>query len=280
MVLVSSLILGGVGLTFGALIAVANKKLKVWEDPRIEAVNEMLPGSNCGACGYAGCRSFAEGVVGVAAQPAHCTQMTPVSIEMVAGLLGVEAGEAQKKVARLLCAGGSAVAIRDAEYLGVQTCIAAAAVAGGGKCCYWGCLGLADCEVVCDYDAIRMNDQDLPIVDPELCTACGDCVEACPKDLFTIMPIEQALIVQCMSELEGDRAEELCSVACTACGRCVSDAAEGLIEMGRGLPVVDYTKSDLADRAATKSCPTGAIRWVEGAQILDPELERSGRTAG
>jgi len=275
-VLVSALILGGVGLTFGTLIAVANKKLKVDEDPRIDAVDEILPGSNCGACGYAGCRSFAEGVVGGEVQPAACTQMSADAIEAVADFLGVEAGEAQKRVARLLCAGGSAVAGQEAEYVGAQSCIAAAGVAGGGKGCSWGCLGLADCVVVCDYDAIHMNEQELPVVTPELCTACGDCVEACPKELLVIMPLEHSLLVQCRSALEGDAAEALCAVACTGCGKCVADAAPGLIEMVRGLPVIDYSKNHLADPAATSGCPTGAIVWVDGTQQLEPSLERSG----
>ncbi|HSG81227.1 MAG TPA: (Fe-S)-binding protein [Gemmatimonadota bacterium] len=179
-ILLSVAILGGVALTFATLIALANKKLRVWEDPRIDAVNEMLPGSNCGACGAAGCRAFAEEVIDGKRQPAGCTQLGADSVLDIANYLGVEAGEAVKRVARLLCAGGSNVTIRWAEYRGVQTCGAAAAVAAGGKGCAWSCLGLADCEVACDYDAIYMNRHGLPVVIPDLCTACGDCVEACP----------------------------------------------------------------------------------------------------
>jgi ferredoxin len=186
----------------------------------------------------------------------------------IANYLGVEAGEAVKRVARLLCAGGSNVTVRWAEYRGVQTCGAAAAVAAGGKGCAWSCLGLADCEAVCDYDAIYMNRHGLPVVIPDLCTACGDCVEACPRDLFVLMPMEQKLIVQCKSLIEGDEAEELCQVACTGCGLCATDAAPGLIEMVNGLAVINYDLNELADPKATARCPTGAITWVEGQQFV------------
>jgi electron transport complex protein RnfB len=151
-ILLSVAILGGVGLTFAGLIALTHRKFKVWEDPRIDAVNDMLPGANCGACGQAGCRAFAEGVVGGKLQPAGCTVLSADGVVELAQFLGVEAGEASKRVARLLCAGGTNVAIQQADYIGLKTCKAAAAVAGGGKGCAWGCLGLADCEVVCDFD--------------------------------------------------------------------------------------------------------------------------------
>ncbi len=267
-VLLSVAILGGVGLVFASLIAIANRRFWVWEDPRINAVVDMLPGNNCGACGKAGCRAFAEALIEGQTQPAICTVMGPDQVGDVAGYLGVDAGQANKRVARLLCAGGCDVAPQLAEYRGLQTCKAAAAVAGGGKGCSWGCLGLADCEVACDFDAIYMNDTDLPVVIPERCTACGDCVEACPKDLFTLMPIEQKLIVQCKNLLEGDEAEAVCQVACTGCGKCALDAAPGLIAMVNGLAVIDYSKNDLATPAATVRCPTGAIVWVEGAQTF------------
>jgi len=270
-ILVAVLTVGGVGLVFGGLIALAHKKLHVWEDPRIDAVTGMLPGSNCGACGFAGCRSFAEGLIGGAVQPAGCTQLPPDSIEEVAQYLGVEAGEAVRRVARLLCAGGADVARQQAEYRGLPSCAAAAAVAGGGKACTWGCLGLADCQVVCDYDAIRMSAFGLPVVDPVKCTACGDCVEACPKDLFVLMPVTQKLIVQCKSRIEGDEAETLCRVACTACGKCALDAAPGLIEMRDGLAVIDYARNAAATPDATVRCPTGAIAWVEGAQFTNKQ---------
>jgi Na+-translocating ferredoxin:NAD+ oxidoreductase subunit B len=266
-ILAAAAILGGVGLTFGVLIAVANRKLKVWEDPRIDSVTEMLPGSNCGACGQAGCRAFAEALVRGEVQPASCTVMGAADIEDVAAYLGVDAGEAVKRVARLLCAGGSDVAPRKATYHGLQSCAAAVAVGGGGKGCVWGCVGLADCAVACDFDAIRMNDAGLPVVDVEKCTACNDCVEACPLDLFVLMPLDHKLIVQCRNLLDGDAATSVCSVACNACGKCVQDAAPGLIELRNGLAVIDYERIELASAEATARCPTRAILWLEGEQF-------------
>jgi Na+-translocating ferredoxin:NAD+ oxidoreductase RNF subunit RnfB len=279
LILTSVAILGGVGLVFGTLIALANAKLKVWEDPRIGAVEEALPGANCGACGYAGCRAFAEAAVNGVVAPAGCTVMGEEDRTDVAALIGVSAGEANKLVARLLCAGGSDVASRKAAYHGVDSCAASVAVTGGGKGCTWGCVGLSDCAVACDFDAITMSSTGLPVVDPELCTSCGDCVDACPLDLFTIMPLDHHLIVQCKNLLEGDTAEEVCAVACTACGRCVIDAAPGLIEIENGLAVIDYEKVETANPDAIARCPTGAIVWVEGAQFASIR-ELAGSEAG
>ncbi|MHC4429652.1 MAG: RnfABCDGE type electron transport complex subunit B [Planctomycetota bacterium] len=267
MVLTSVAVLGGVGLTFGTLIALAHRKLRVWEDPRIDVVSDLLPGANCGACGFAGCRAFAEAAIGGDVVPAECTVLSKLEIEGVAAFIGVDAGEATKRVARLLCAGGSDVATQKADYHGVESCAAAVAVGGGGKGCTWGCVGLADCAVACDFDAIHMNSVDLPVVVPDKCTACNDCVEACPLDLFELMPIEQKLIVQCKSLLEGDAATAVCDVACNACGRCAVDAASGLIEMAHGLAIIDYARNELADPVACGRCPTGAIVWVEGPQF-------------
>jgi Na+-translocating ferredoxin:NAD+ oxidoreductase RNF subunit RnfB len=266
-VLVSVAILGGVGLTFGALIALVHRQFRVWEDPRINGVADLLPGANCGACGYAGCRAFAEATVGGSVQIAKCTVMSPDMRDDVAAYLGVDAGEAVKRVARLLCAGGSDVAPRKATYIGLQSCAAAVATAGGGKRCSWGCVGLADCSVACTFDAIIMNEFDLPVVDVDKCTACNDCVDACPLGLFTIMPIDEHLMIQCKNLLHGDAATDVCAVACNACGRCVQDAAPGLIEMKDGLAVIDYMKIALEDERAIERCPTGAIVWVEGAQF-------------
>ena len=268
-VLDSALILGGVGLFFGLLISLVNKRFRVWEDPRIVGVEEMLPSTNCGACTQPGCRAFAEALVAGKQQPSDCTVMGPEDVEDVAAFLGVDAGEANKRVARLLCAGGKEEAHREADYSGFETCKAAAAVAGGGKGCTWGCLGLADCERVCLLDAIYMNEDELPVVIPEKCTACNDCVETCPKDLFVLMPIDHKLIVQFRNLLHGDDAEDLCSVACNACARCVADAAPGLIEMVDNLAVIDYEKIALADPKAVSRCPTDAIVWVEGQQFAE-----------
>jgi len=272
-ILDSALVLGGVGLFFGFLIAMANKKFYVWEDPRIGEVEELLPNSNCGACGQPGCRAFAEAVVGGKEQPSGCTVMGEEDLADVASYLGVDAGAANKRVARLLCAGGKNEAARNSDYTGLETCKAAASVAGGGKACNWGCLGLADCESACLLDAIYMNDDLLPVVIPERCTACNDCVVACPKDLFELMPIEQKLIVQCKNLLKGDAAEDLCSVACNTCNRCVADSEPGVIEMIDNLAVINYEKNELTSPKAIERCPTAAIVWVEGQQFKESLIE-------
>jgi Na+-translocating ferredoxin:NAD+ oxidoreductase RNF subunit RnfB len=260
-------ILGGVGLVFAVIIALAYRKLRVWEDPRVEAVITLLPGANCGACGFPGCRGFAEQAVAGEVQPAGCNVLNDDGVAAIAAFLGVEAGATNKKIARLLCAGGTNVAVQQADYRGLETCAAAATVAGGGKGCTWGCLGFGDCAAVCEFDAIAMNEFGLPVVDVAKCTACGDCVDACPKGLFAIMTLDQHLIVQCRSLIEGDAALDECAVACTGCGKCVVDAASGLIRIERGLAVIDYAQNAIATPDATRRCPTGAILWVDGAQF-------------
>ena len=278
MILVAVAILGGIGLLFAALIALANRQLKVWEDPRIDVVTGMLPNANCGACGSPGCRAFAERLVAGAAQPAGCNVADAAARAEIAAYLGVEAGQAVKVTARMLCAGGTHVARQQAEYRGLSTCAAAAAVAGGGKGCAWGCLGLGDCVQACTFDAMVMSADGIPRIDVAKCTACGDCVKACPKDLLALHPVDHQLLVQCRNLIAGDEVLEDCRVACTACGKCVMDGAPGLISIASGVAVVDYRLNELADERVVERCPTGAIVWLGGAQFQ--QFEGTGTAAG
>ena len=260
-VLIAAAALGSLTALLATALVLADRRLRVEEDPRIDAVEEMLPHANCGACGYPGCRPFAEALVSGDVQPARCTVSTDAGRSAIASFLGVGVGAEEKRVARLACAGGSNVCRDRAAYAGPSTCAAATLVAGGGKSCFWGCLGLGDCEVACEFDAITMSAQGLPVVDEERCTACGDCVAACPKDLFSIHPASHRLWVACRSLEAGDELLEDCRVACTACGRCAMDAGP-LISMQGNLPVVDYDRGEQT-REPTLRCPTGAIVWLD-----------------
>lgn len=264
-------IMTGLGLFFGVILAVAYRLLRVEEDPRLAHTEELLPGTNCGACGEPGCLPFAQKLIEGEVQPSGCTVASADDIDAIADFLGVDAGEAEKRVARLHCAGGRAQAYQIAEYDGFESCRAAAVVSGGGKGCSWGCLGLADCEIACDFDAIAMNDNGLPAVDTDKCTACGDCVEACPKDLFEVVPMSQKLFVQCNTPLAGESVSVLCTVGCDGCGKCAADAAAGLIEMKNELPVIHYESGLPVSPRATSRCPTRAIQWLEGNQFQDQD---------
>ena len=272
-VTISILLLTGLGLLFATILAIAYKKMKVYEDPRIDQVESMLPGANCGACGMPGCRAFAEKLVGMEMNLVKCTVSSPSSVEKIATFLGVDAGGGEKVVARLLCAGGTKESPRQVAYSGhLNTCRGEAAIAGGTKDCNWGCLGWGDCADACDFDAIHMNANGLPVVDIDKCVACNDCVEICPKGLFTLMPTTQKLIVQCKSLLAGEEALARCSVACNACGRCAADSIPGLIEMSNNLPVIHYEMNELTSPVATVRCPTGAIVWLEHEKQFEDQV--------
>jgi Na+-translocating ferredoxin:NAD+ oxidoreductase RNF subunit RnfB len=261
-VLTSLLTLGGITVALSVILVLVNKKLFVEEDPRIDIVEEMLPSTNCGACGFPGCRAFSEALVGGEALPGKCTVSTDEGRAQIADFLGVDVGAEEKVVARLACQGGINVSRMRADYRGLSTCRAAAHVGGGGKSCTWGCLGLSDCEEVCTFDAIYMDQYALPVVIEDKCTACGDCVEVCPKDLFSLHPISHQLWVACKNEEAGDEILEDCEVACTACGRCAMDAPGGLIIMENNLPVVNYSM-DHNNKKPIERCPTGSIVWLD-----------------
>ena len=266
-IVIGLIALGGLTLLLAIMLIVANKKLYVYEDPRIDVVEDMLPHANCGACSYPGCRPFAEALVSGKVLPGKCTVSTDEGRLRIAKYLGVDPGAEEKQVARLACAGGTNVAVNRAQYEGLDTCRAASLISGGGKGCFWGCLGHGDCEVVCDFDAITMNEHALPVVNVEKCTACGDCVEVCPKDLFSLQPLSRHLWVQCKSLEAGDGVLEDCEVGCTACGKCAMDAPVDLISMIHNLPVIDYSK-DHQIKDPIQRCPTGAIVWLEGEAVI------------
>lgn len=257
--------MAGLGLLLAWLLALANRRLYVAEDGRVAAVEALLPMSNCGACGSAGCHNFAENLVAGQTQPAQCAANTPWAIQAIADLLGVAAGRADKRVARLACAGGDHVAAQRAHYAGLRSCRAAQTVSGGGKACAWGCLGLGDCVAVCTFGALSLDEHGLPQVDAQRCTGCGDCADVCPKQLFSIQSAERRLWLACANRADGDTAQAACEVACTACGKCVP-AAPGVIWLDGHLAVIDPAReadfrSTPGASAAIDRCPTGAIVW-------------------
>lgn len=253
--------MGVLTAVLATLIVLAHWWLHVANDPRIAYVDRMLPQTNCGGCGYPGCHAFAEALVAGKATPTRCAVCTSADHQRIADYLGIDALADSKRVARLACAGGDHVALNHAKYIGPPTCASAAIVAGGGKGCTWGCLGLGDCYRACNFNAIAMNPHQLPVVDEERCTACGDCVAACPKDLFSLQGIEDRLWVACKSEAAGDEILAECQVACTACGRCAADSG-GFIKMLNNLPVINSNHQPLNGDPILR-CPTGAIVWID-----------------
>ncbi len=261
----AALALAALALVLSGILRMAGRFLTVAQDPRLDRLLELLPGTNCGACGQPGCRAFALSLLRGAAAPAACSVSSLAARQRIAEFLQVPLGEAERRVARLACAGDREHMRSLADYQGEPSCAAASVLEGGGKACAWGCLGLGDCARACDFDAIRMQPEGLPVVDEDRCTACGDCVRACPRDLFRIVPAQQPLWVACNNPLAGNELLASCRVACTACERCVRDAP-GWLALQRNLPVLVAGASGTPPRSAIERCPTGAIVWIEQGQ--------------
>jgi len=259
--LIPIITMGALGLLFAAGLAVAYQKLKVEEDPKVAAINEALPQANCGACGFSGCRAFAEAVVKGDADANGCPVGGEETAARVADILGVEAGEMIKRVARVLCRGDIAAAKDRGNYLGITSCYAAN-LTGGNKQCAYGCLGFGDCVRVCPFDAIHMGEDGLPVVEDEACTACGKCVDECPRNIIELAPLDQGILVFCRSLDRGPTAKKACKNACIGCGICVRACPEGIILEDNLAVIKDYKKIEPEQMPAIEKCPTDAIGRV------------------
>jgi len=234
------LVLGLLGIIFGAALALASKKFCVITDSRVEKVFAKLPGANCGACGMPGCMGFAEGLIKGKCDIESCSASSEEIREEIAVLLGKELKKKEKKVAVLHCWGGKKRAKDKLVYSGIKNCAAANLVMGGQKACSYGCLGFGDCARACPFGAISMNKEDLAVVDENKCTACGRCLATCPKGLFELLPADKIYAVRCKSQDLGKSVLEACAVGCIACRKCVKACPVGAIKVIDNLATIDY----------------------------------------
>jgi Na+-translocating ferredoxin:NAD+ oxidoreductase subunit B len=260
-ILIAILVLGVLGLIFGIGLAVASKKLAVEANPKLDAVQHLLPGSNCGACGNPGCFGFAESLVSGKSAPDGCRVCSDESREKIAGVLGLSLAQQNKKIATLHCNGG--LKVKDKYlYNGVNDCIAANLVLGGQKACVSACLGFGTCVSVCPFDAISMSGEGLPVVDKIKCRACNKCVLICPKKLFSLVSVTNTIYVACSSHDLGKDVKIVCPVGCIACKLCEKACKFDAIHVIDNLAVIDYHKCTSCQECV-KVCPAKTIRVRE-----------------
>ncbi len=257
--LVSSVVaLGGLGVTVGLGLAYASIKLSVKVDPLIEKVRDVLPGINCGACGFTGCNAYAEAVVTENAKTNLCIPGGARTSVEVALTLGVEPEATRKLSARVLCQGGNAETVRKFEYQGVSSCHVLNQTAGGDNACPFGCLGQGSCAVVCPFDAIHMNENGLPEINISKCTGCGLCAGECPRSVIIVTEAEHAVDIRCRSTDKGGVVKKYCQPGCIGCGRCVKICPFEAIELKDSLARTLYEKCTSCG-ICVKECPQNTI---------------------
>jgi len=276
--------LGALGAAFGGLLAYAGTKFAVEVDPKVEAIQAVLPGANCGACGRPGCAALAEAISKGEAPANACPVGGTAVAQKIGELLGTNVPvSAEVKVARVMCSGGCS---QRADYQGIQTCRAANIVGGGVESCAYGCLGYGDCVRVCPFDAIRMSSEGIPIVDENKCQNCGLCSKECPKQLFLTIPKAAAVHVNCSSQDTGVAVRKTnCNTGCISCGVCEKTCPFGAIKLIkdfedeawlkanprklRNIAVIDYSKCRNCGLCVSK-CPTHALIIEEHKKRAKP----------
>jgi len=259
MVLMSVITLGGMGLLFGLFLALASKKFAVSVDSRLENILKILPGSNCGACGFAGCRGMAEALLRGDPGAISCPAISEEAAYKIGEILGKKVEMRVAKVARVMCQGDESKAKYD--YQGVEDCRAAHLLAEGYKACTYACLGLGTCKAVCPFDAIFWEKGKIPEILMDKCTACGICIEACPTKVISLIPKKARVYVKCSSHDKGAIVRKICEVGCIACGICVKVCEPEAIELENNLAVIDYEKCTNCGICVEK-CPTNSIVMV------------------
>jgi len=263
------LVMGGLAILFAIGLGVAAKAFYVHVDPRIKQVEELLPGANCGGCGYAGCADCAVAIVEGGAPVTACMACPEEIQQEIAKITGKIVEEREKEVAWIMCVGAKDKAERRFQYEGIEDCGAASVVARGHKGCLYGCLGLGTCVKKCPFDAMTMGEDGLPKVDIGKCTGCGTCVRVCPRSIPKVLPLSQKVAVLCSSHYPPPVVKKLCEAGCLGCGACKKACPEEAITLEDSLAVVDPDKCKVCGECMEK-CPTGVIR-----QILPAEVEES-----
>ena len=254
------------GLLLSVSIYLVAKKFKVEEDPRIDEVEAVMPGANCGGCGFAGCRAFATSCVGAEnLDNNYCPVGGNETMKKVAAILGMTVAEKAPMVAVVRCNGSCENRPKTSTYDGVQSCRVKASLYSGDTGCSYGCLGCGDCVAARQFDAIHMNPETgLPEVDQDKCTACGACVKACPKNVIELRakgPRNMRVFVSCINKDKGAVARKACKAACIGCGKCAKVCPHGAITIENNLAYIDFSKCKLC-RKCVLECPTGAIHDV------------------
>jgi RnfABCDGE-type electron transport complex B subunit len=254
-----------IGLLAAIILYIASVKFKVYEDPKIDEIEALLPATNCGGCGFPGCRPFAEAITKADnLDSLFCTVGGNDTMKAVAEIAGMNPVEHEKMIAVLRCSGSSLVRAKSTEYDGVRNCSLAAAIYSGETDCQYGCLGMGECVDVCDFDALHMDPESgLPVVNENNCTACNACVEVCPKDLFELRPLgvgkkHLRIYVACMNQEKGGVAKKACDTACIGCNKCVKVCKDDAIVVENFLAYIDVNKCSNC-RKCVYECPTDAI---------------------
>ncbi|MFH0860200.1 MAG: RnfABCDGE type electron transport complex subunit B [Candidatus Altiarchaeota archaeon] len=255
-VIYSVAVLGGMALASAVMLIYFSKKFAVASDPRIDAILAVLPGMDCGACGMAGCKAFANALVNDNAPINGCVAANPDAIKKISSILGKDAELREKKVAKLMCSGGAK--LKGFRYDGIPACNAANLVVGDYRSCRFGCLGFGDCVRVCPFGAIRMENN-LPAIDESKCTGCGLCVQECPKKLFKLIKSSAKVYVKCMST---ETAERVCQLGCISCRICEKACPAKAITIADNLARIDYSKCINCGICA-KKCPRKIIAFKD-----------------
>ena len=268
-------VLAGLGLILALLLFLLAKKFKVEEDPRIDEVEKVMPGANCGGCGFAGCRAFADSAVKAPNLDNHyCPVGGNDVMKQVAAILGYEVKEKAPEVAVVRCNGTCANRPRTNTYDGVQSCKVKAALYAGVTACGFGCLGCGDCAAACQFGALSMDPEtELPVVDEQKCTACGACVKACPKSIIELRPKGprgMKVFVSCVNKDKGPVAKKACAAACIGCGICAKTCTHDAIVVEGNVAYIDSSKCKLC-RECEAMCPTGSIIGLNFPKPLDKE---------
>lgn len=269
----------GLGLFLAMALYLVARKFKVEEDPRIDQIEQVMPGANCGGCGHAGCHAFAAAAVSADnLDDCFCPVGGNETMKKVAAILGKEVGEKAPMVAVLKCNGSCSVRERTNEYDGSLSCKVKSALYAGDTSCRFGCLGCGDCVSACEFGGISIDPETmLPVFDKERCVGCGNCVKSCPKNVIELRPAGprgMRMSVSCSNKDKGPSVRKACSVACIGCGICQKTCRFGAVSVVDNLAYIDPEKCKLC-RECEAMCPTGAINAVGFPKPLDKEAVKA-----